>query len=242
MLIYWGCGEHAAEPMVIDFSKVAAGQIPPGLQALAKMGRAMGRMSMHEPTANNSAGFGEWPNVKDSRQVPASASLLGTHRIEGNYSPAIAFTLGQGQDFMPGLGLHEAGALPSGADRLDWTPASQATGYALAMFGGNANGDVIIWTSAKSASATPSFDYETPSAVKQLVSSGAVLPPSAGECLLPAEVTRAVPQGMVMQIGYGPEAYFSRFTQGAQMDRARALQDDRHADARDGWDDGRNEQ
>ena len=134
---------------------------------------------------------------------------LARTRIEGNYSPAIAFTLGQGQDFMPGLGLHEAGALPSGADRLDWTPASQATGYALAMFGGNANGDVIIWTSAKSASATPSFDYETPSAVKQLVSSGAVLPPSAGECLLPAEVTRAVPQGMVMQIGYGPEAYFS---------------------------------
>jgi hypothetical protein len=208
MLIYWGCGEHAPAPTVIDFAKVAAGQIPPGLQALAKMGRSMGRM-VREPTAEKSAGFGEWPNVKDSRAVPAAASLVGAHRIEGNYSPAIAFTLGQGQDFMPGLGLHEAGALPSGAERLDWTPAAQATGYALALFGANPNGDMIMWTSAKTASMTPSFDYETPSAVRKLVASGAALPPSARECVLPAEVAHAVPQGMVMQIGYGPEAYFS---------------------------------
>ena len=133
MLIYWGCGEHAPSPTVIDFAKVAEGQIPPGLQALSRMGRAMGRVSMREPTAESSAGFGEWPNVQDSRAVPASASLVGAHRIEGNYSPAIAFTLGQGQDFMPGLGLHEMGAFPSGAVRLDWTPATQATGYALAI-------------------------------------------------------------------------------------------------------------
>ena len=209
MLIYWGCGEHAPAPTIIDFAKVAEGQIPPGLQALAKMGRAMGRMSMREPTAENSAGFGEWPNRQDSRQVPASASLVGAHRIEGNYSPAIAFTPGQGQDFMPGLGLHSAGTLPSGAERLDWTPAAQATGYALALFGANQNGDVTIWTSARSPSITPSFDYETPSAVRQLVASGGALPASASECVLPAEVARAVPQGMVMQIGYGPEAYFS---------------------------------
>jgi hypothetical protein len=210
MLIYWGCGEHAAAPVVIDFAKVAAGQIPPGLEALSRMGRAMGRMAMREPTADNSAAFGEWPNTRDSRAVPAAASLIGAHRVEGNYSPAIAFTLGQGEDFMPGLNLREAGALPSGAERLDWTPAAQATGYALALFGGNSgNGDVIVWTSAKSASLTPSFDYETPGEARALVASGAALPPSTSECLLPAEVSRAVPQGMVMMIGYGPQASFS---------------------------------
>jgi hypothetical protein len=138
MLIYWGCGEHAAagEPTVIDFAKLASGQMPQGLQALERMGRAMGRMAAREPTRDDSPGFGEWPNTKDSRVVPASASLVGAHRVEGNYSPAMAFTLGQGQDFMPGLGLREAGAMPSGAERLDWTPAAQATGYALALFGG----------------------------------------------------------------------------------------------------------
>ncbi len=208
MLIYWGCGEHAAAPVVIDFAKVAEGQIPPGLQALARMGRSMGR-AMREPTPENSAGFGEWPNAKDSRVVPASASLVGAHRVQGNYSPAIAFTLGQGQDFMPGLGLREAGALASGAERLDWSPAAQATGYALALFGSGGNGDVIMWTSAKSASLSPMFDYQTPAQVRQLIASGAALPPSTSECVLPAEVSRAVPQGMVMEIGYGPEAYFS---------------------------------
>jgi hypothetical protein len=210
MLIYWGCGERAAagEPTVIDFAKVAAGQIPPGLQALARMGRAMGRMA-HEPTAENSAAFGEWPNMRDSRQVPAGASLLGAHRVEANYAPPIAFTLGQGQDFMPALGLREGGGLPSGAERLDWNPAAQATGYALAMFGSTGNGDMIIWTSARSASLTPAFDFQSPAQVRQLIASGAALPPSTSECVLPAEVARAVPQGMVMGIGYGPEAAFA---------------------------------
>jgi hypothetical protein len=210
MLIYWGCGEHAAagEPMVIDFAKMTSGQVPENVKALSRMAQSMGRMA-HEPTAGSSPGFGEWPNQRDSRQVPAAGSLIGAHRIEGNYSPPIAFSLGQGQDFMPSLGLHEAGAMPSGADPLMWQAAAQATGYALSMFGANGNGDVIIWTSAKSASMAPAFDYLSPAEVKRLIASGAVLPPTTTQCTLPAEVAAAVPQGMVMGIGYGPEAYFS---------------------------------
>jgi hypothetical protein len=209
MLIYWGCGEHAAagEPMVIDLAKMTSGQVPENLKALSKMAQTMGRS--REPTAGSSPGFGEWPNVKDSRTVPAAGSLVGAHRVEGNYSPAIAFNLGQGQDFMPSLGLHEAGATPSGADPLEWRPVAQATGYALSMFGANGNGDVIIWTSAKSASMAPAFDYLSPAEVKRLIASGAVLPPSTSQCTLPAEVAAAVPQGMVMGIGYGPEAFFA---------------------------------
>jgi hypothetical protein len=32
LLIFWGCGEHApkGQPVVIDFARVAAGQVPPG--------------------------------------------------------------------------------------------------------------------------------------------------------------------------------------------------------------------
>jgi len=203
MLIYWGCGEHvsAGQPTVIDFSKMTPGKVPPGMAAMASMA--------HVVTGPTSApGFGRWPNDKDRRQVPATGSLLGGHKVEGNYSPPIAFSLAAGQDFMPGLGLHEAGALPSGADRLAWTQAGQATGYALAMFGSNGGGDVIMWSSAKSAS-MPALDYLAPAEVKRLVAGGAVLPPSTSECVLPAEVAAAVPMGMVMMIGYGPEAYFA---------------------------------
>jgi len=203
MLIYWGCGEHvgAGQPTVIDFSKMTPGKVPPGMAAMASMA--------HVVTGPTSApGFGRWPNDRDSRPVPAAGSLIGAHRVQANYSPPINFSLGAGQDFMPALGLREAGALQSGASRLMWQPAPQATGYALAMFGSNPNGDVIMWSSAKSASMV-TLDYLPPSEVKRLVGSGAVLPPSATECVLPAEVAAASPMGMLTMIGYGPEASFA---------------------------------
>jgi hypothetical protein len=203
MLIYWGCGEHAGagQPMVIDYSKMVAGKMPPGMAALANMAKVVSG-------PNSAPGFGRWPNDKDSREVPAAGSLLGAHKVEANYAPAIAFTLGTGQDFMPGLSLREAGSLPSGASRLAWQPAPTATGYALAMFGSSQSGDVIMWSSAKSASMA-TLDYLAPAEVKRLIGTGAVLPPTTSECILPAEVAAASPMGMVTMIGYGPEAGFS---------------------------------
>jgi hypothetical protein len=202
MLIYWGCGEHvsAGQPTIIDFAKMA-GKVPPGMAAMSSMA--------HVVSGPNSApGFGRWPNDKDRRAVPAAGSLLGAHKVQANYAPPIGFSLAAGQDFMPGLGLREAGALPSGASRLMWQPAGQATGYALAMFGSDGNGDVIMWSSSRSASMV-TLDYLSPSEVKRLIAAGAVLPPSTSECVLPAEVAAASPTGMVTMIGYGPEANFA---------------------------------
>ncbi|MFP5330194.1 MAG: hypothetical protein ACLGHC_08695, partial [Alphaproteobacteria bacterium] len=203
MLIYWGCGEHAGpgQPVTVDFSKMAAGQMPPGMAATVQ--------AAQPPRPGQSPGYGEWPNEKDSRPVPGNGSLLGAHKVEGNYSPPIAFSLAAGQDFMPGLGLREAGTLPSGAISLAWTPAPQATGYALSMFGASQSGDVLVWTSASKAAAFPNLDYLSPDQVKKLIAAGGALPPSANECTVPAEVIRASPAGMVMMIGYGPEAFFS---------------------------------
>lgn len=201
MLIYWGCGEHvsAGQPTVVDFATMAAGKTPAGMAAMQSMAKIV--------TGPHSApGFGKWPNDKDSRPVPPTGSLLGAHQVKANYAPEIGFSLAQ--DFMPGLGLREAGALPSGASRLQWTPAAPATGYALAMFGSNPNGDVIMWSSAKAAQ-MPALDYVAPAEVKRLIAAGAVLPPSTSECVLPAEVAAAVPMGMVTMIGYGPEVNFA---------------------------------
>lgn len=203
MLIYWGCGEHvtAGQPTVIDFAKMTPGKMPPGMAAMASAAKVV--------TGPHSApGFGKWPNERDGRAVPAAGSLLGAHKVAGNYSPEIAFNLGAGQDFMPGLNLTEAGVMPSGAARLVWQPAPQATGYALAMFGANPNGDMIMWSSSKNAGMA-TLDYLAPAEVKRLIGTGAVLPPSTNQCVLPAEVSAAVPTGMVTMIGYGPEANFS---------------------------------
>ena len=206
MLIYWGCGEHVGpgQPTVIDFAKMAAGQVPPGMAGFAAMGRAAS-----PPQAGQSAGFGQWPNDKDSRALPVQGSLVGDHRVEGNYSPPINFSLAAGQDFMPDLGLNEASTLPSGAVTLGWRPAPQATGYALTMFGSAGNGDVIVWTSSAKSASAANLDYLPPAEVKKLVASGAALPPSANQCVLPAEVAAASPGGMIMMIGYGPETFFA---------------------------------
>lgn len=197
MLIYWGCGDHvtSGQPMIVDFAKVAAGQVPAGMAAMAGMAKVVSG-----PTS--APGFGRWPNQRDGRAVPAGGSLVGAHKVEANYAPRIAFSLGAEQDFMPALGLREAG------NRLMWNPAPTATGYALAMFGANASGDVIMWSSASKAQ-MPAMDYLSPSEVKRLIAAGAVLPPSTTQCVLPAEVAAAVPQGMITMIGYGPEADFS---------------------------------
>src|SRR5436190_16019840 len=200
MLVYWGCGEHvsAGQPTVLDFAKIAAGQTPPGLAAMAHV--------VSGPTG--APGFGRWPNDKDNRAVPAAGSLHAPHKIEANYAPPIAFSLGTGQDFMPALGLTEAGTLPSGASRLTWQAVPSATGYALMMFGAAANGDAIMWSSASKAT-MPAPDYLAPAEVRRLIGAGAVLPPATTQCVLPAEVAAASPAGMVTMIGYGPEAGFA---------------------------------
>ena len=206
MLIYWGCGEHVGvgQPTVIDFSKLAAGQIPPGMAAMSNYAHAVTR-----PGPRSAAGYGEWPNPQDSRAVPATGSLAGAHKVEGNYSPPIDFSLAAGQDFMPSLGLAEAGSLPSGASRLVWRPAPTATGYALAMFGASGGGDVVMWSSGRNAAMFPNMDYLAPSEVRRLVGIGAVLAPTTSECVLPAEVAAASPAGMLTMIGYGPEVNFA---------------------------------
>ena len=131
MLIFWGCGEHApkGQPVIIDFAKLAAGQVPQGLWSTTIL-RDWG------PTLTNSKTFGRWPNedtMGGNRQIRSDASLIGPHRIAGNYSPEINFTLAK--DFMAGLRVSNS-AMPSGAAQLGWNSVPGATGYFASLFGG----------------------------------------------------------------------------------------------------------
>ena len=103
MLIYWGCGEHVAagQPTVLDFAKMAAGQVPPGMAALANIAR-----SASPP--NSAAGFGQWPNKKDSRA--GSGERLAARRAQGPGQLRAADRL------HAGAGLH-ARARPDGSGR-----------------------------------------------------------------------------------------------------------------------------
>lgn len=209
LLLFWGCGEHApkGQPVVIDFAKLARGQVPPNLFA-----RGMSLPEDWQILSSNSTTYGEWPNGRDSKVVRTNASLLGAHRIASTYAPEIKFTLAD--DFMPALQARSA-SLPSGATRLDWNALPKATGYyAWAMGAKSGAGDtpdMVWWSSA----GTQQFGGElagwlSPAAVAKLVAAKTVMPASQTSCAIPAEVKAAGGEMLMTQLfGYGPQANFS---------------------------------
>ena len=209
--IFWGCGAHVGQgqPVVIDFAKVAAGQFPPGLFSLnVPVERG--------PTRGNSRSYGEWPNPLEAnrdKQLRPGASLLGAHRIAGNYSPEIGFSLSQ--DFMPPMKARS----PDGADgtvALSWDPVAAATGYyAMAVGGMGQSGedsvDMVWWTSATGKEFGGGLaDYLPPATVARLITQKVVMPPSQTSCLIPAEVKAAAGAMLVTTLtAYGPEQNFA---------------------------------
>ncbi len=206
ILIFWGCGEHApaGQPIVIDFSKIAAGQMPPGLWTSAvPMERSI--------SPSSSKTYGSWPN-DDQKTVKTDSSLLGAHRIVGNYSPEINFTLTK--DFMGAL-KPATYPQPSGAILLRWNPLTDATGYHASLFGGKSTGkgemgDIVWWSS----SSTREFggglsDWLAPKTVGRLVAAKTVLAPATTTCMIPAEVKAAAPEfAMTNLYAYGPQEDF----------------------------------
>ena len=207
LLVFWGCGEHApkGQPVVIDFARLAAGQVPPGLWS-ATILRDWG------PSLQNSKTFARWP-AEDHKFVKPDSALPGAHRVAGNYTPEIAFTLAN--DFMAPLRV-TASAQPSGASLVRWNGLGNATGYLATLFGGKMGpngetGDMVMWTSSAGKQFGGGLtDWLSPAVVAGLVRDRTVLPPSATQCSVPAEVIQAAPDfRMGTLAAYGPEEDFA---------------------------------
>lgn len=207
MLIYWGCGEHApkGQPVVIDFSRLAAGQVPPGLWTSTII-RDWG------PTIANSRTFGRWP-AEDGKYAKPDTSLPGAHRVAGNYTPEIAFTLTR--DFMAPLSVRNS-AGPGGSTLLNWNPVPDATGYLAFLFGGKQGpggemGDMVMWTSSASRQFGGGLtDWLTPGQVAGLVRDRTVMAPATTSCTIPAEVKRDAPDFRFGTLtAFGPMEEFS---------------------------------
>ena len=209
LLLFWGCGEHAPanQPVIIDFARMARGQVPPGLYASPL--NLPDDWTIHQ---GNTTTYGTWPNDRDAKTVPANASLLGAHRIAGNYSPEISFNLAD--DFMPALQARGSD-MPSGATTLSWNALPKATGYyAWGIASGSDGGqsrDMVWWSSSSTQQFAGALqDWLSPAAVARLVSAGTVMPPSQTTCTVPAEVKAAGgPILMTFLTGYGPQADFA---------------------------------
>lgn len=209
LLIFWGCGAHApaGQPIIIDFAKLAAGQVPPDLfTARVPVDRG--------PTYTNSKTYGDWPNRK-SGKMPQGGSLIGDHRVAGNYSPEIRFTLQQ--DYMAGLHVRSTPAA-DGSFGLNWNAVPTATGYYAWVMGSknagrrgnNDTGDIVWWSSSDSREFGGGlWDWISPSVVERLVGEHVIMPPSQTSCTVPAEVKQAAGETVFgTMFAYGPEANF----------------------------------
>jgi hypothetical protein len=208
MLIFWGCGEHARpnQPVVIDFAKMAAGQVPANVQAMTK---GLNVAPMQPPSPARAATYGEWPNAETRASVPTNGSLVGEHTVQGSYSPQIRFSLAPDQDFLAALNLTSNEKTPAGATQLAWNAVPNATGYFASVIGGGSEDTVVLWTSAEvQASAFAAPDYLAPAEAARLVAAKALLSPQTTRCAVPKEVVDAAPQALVQLVAFGPEANF----------------------------------
>lgn len=210
LLLFWGCGETArpGQPIVIDFAKVTAGQVPPNL-----FGGERVRIA-NPPSRSSWPTYGVWPNEdRNGRQnIPSAASLLGDHKVTGNYTPQIDFNLTQ--DWLSGLDLKQAKAA-SGALGLTWNPVAGATSYFAQMIGAaagenEADGTTLVFWSSSDVQTFISglSDYIAPAESARLVGKKQLMPPSQTSCAVPKEAVAAAPAGMLTLVAHGPEQNF----------------------------------
>jgi hypothetical protein len=204
LVIYWGCGEHAAgPPIVFDLANLGQGKMPdfPMIAVTAPKAPSPGRYTT----------YGSWPNDRDGQAVPADASLVGEHTVHGDYSPDIHFHLGPDHDFMGPLTITGHDPSPGGGTRLTWAPVQGSTGYfawmmGASMKGGRDNPTMVMWSSSMKPSMMGAMlDYLPPGEVRRLIAQQVVLPPDATECIVPSEVREAGAMGMLSMIAYGDE-------------------------------------
>lgn len=207
LLLFWGCGESArpGQPVVFDFAKMAAGEIPTGLFAGERVRIA------RPPTSPPWAIIGRWPNSDrgGSQSIPARASLIGAHKVTGTYTPDIEFALQQ--DWMAPVQLRQT-KLPSGGLMLNWNQVPGATGHFAQMFGGSERGGdatVVFWSSSELQTFVSALsDYVAPAEAARLVQRKQMMPPAQTSCAVPKEVMAAVEGGLISFASHGPEVNF----------------------------------
>jgi hypothetical protein len=181
---------------------MAAGQLPPNLFAGERVRIA------RPPSAASWPRYGHWPHDDPTSRkgVPATASLLGAHKVSGTYTPDMPFTLAQ--DWMAPLALTQA-KRPSGAILLSWNAVPGTTGHFAQLMGGSEKdeGTVVFWSSSESQTFLSALsDYLSPAEAQRQVARKQLLPPTQTSCAIPKEAVAAVDGGMLSLVAHGPEA------------------------------------
>lgn len=208
LLFFWGCGESAGagQPVVLDIAKMADGVLPPNLRSITVAGARSG------PSPGRDRAYADWPNRQHSADVPAQASLVGEHTVQGNFVPEIRFAVSPAHDYMEAVTLNRS-PLPSGAQLLRWNRVATALGYFASGMGFKAGADgvndMVVWnsSSARMLGGEQLQGFLPPAETERLVKANAVLAPTITECAVPREV-QAAAGGELLLINlnaFGPE-------------------------------------
>lgn len=207
MLIYWGCGETIGkgQPRVLDTATMS----------MTNFGKAFaGRTPTHQTAPSSRKGwtYSEWPDLREKNEIPKDSSLVGVHKIEGNYlklQNPLQFTIDNKRDFMAPVEFNPLEKTVNGALKTEWKPIPTAIGYFATAMGHNQDtGESIFW----SASEVPEIgfglqDYLTPADVHRFIKEKVLLPTSTTTCTIPP-IFKSEQPGMMQFIAYGEEQNF----------------------------------
>jgi hypothetical protein len=198
MLVYWGCGDavRPGQPKIADTEKMS----------LAQFGEALrGRSPPDRSGALRNAQL-RWPNEREPKPVPATASIKGDQYVHGNATPDIRFTIGERQDFLAPFEATAGGAFP-GPFALDWKSIPNAQGYFLQAIGHReSSGEMIIWSSSElQDTGWGLMTYLPNDFLRKMIADKVVLPPDITRCAIPAGIFEGVQGAMVQTIAYGEE-------------------------------------
>ena len=201
MLYYWGCGENigAGQPRIFDSEKSKP-------EEMAHILRGVAPTVQTPPVPHKGWTFGEWPNADERQTVPRDASLVGEHRIRGNYTVDIPFRLDERRDFMRPVEFTAVQTTSSGATRFEWKGVPAAIGYfATAVGSDGKGGDMIMW----SASEVPEngmalMDYLTPGDVHRFIRERIIMDPARTSCTVPP-IFKDSAGAMLQFIAYGEQ-------------------------------------
>jgi len=202
MLFYWGCGEtvRPGQPRVLDTGKMS----------MADFGRAMaGRTGSVQapPSPRSGWAYAQWPNEKDQKEVPKSASLAGDHFIHGNYTPDIRFAVGERHDFMAPVEFTSVKGGLADSIAFEWKAIPTAIGYfAMAIGHSEKTGETILWSSSDAQE--PGFGlmgYLPPADVSRFIREKVVMGPEVTRCAIPRGIFKDAGGAALQFIGYGDE-------------------------------------
>lgn len=197
MLVYWGCGDaiRSGQPRIADTEKMS----------LEQFGEAIRGRAPPERGAYRDAQF-RWPNEREPKTVPASATIRGDQFVHGTATPDIKFAIGERQDFLGPLELSATGGA-GGPFVVTWKPVPFAQGYFLHAIGHRqATGEMIIWSSSEVQDAGWGLMTWLPNDfLRRMIAEKVVFPAETTRCAIPAGIFEGTEGTMLQAIAYGEE-------------------------------------